>query len=125
MGKIKKFDELFEYKTFLTEQELLEMANVTDETTGIKNVVIWIGPPPTMHGHRIKISNIPNKFDGSDCFVMTIPEFDIIGNVNKSFIKTETIEKIKEFVLLNMDLIIDYSNYKTSTKELLDNLKSV
>ena len=35
--------KIFEYNDFtqLSEQELLEMANVTYKTTGIENVVLW------------------------------------------------------------------------------------
>lgn len=60
---IKKFDELFEYKNnSFSDQELLEMTNASEKVTGIKNVVLWLGPPPASHGHRIKVSNIPNSF---------------------------------------------------------------
>jgi hypothetical protein len=56
---------IFEYKNFnnLSNKELLEMSNITYKTTGIKNVVLWIGPNTEYHGKRIKVSNIPNKFD--------------------------------------------------------------
>ena len=122
MKKIKKFHDLFEFKdnTF-SDQELLEMANITDESTGIDDVVLWVGPPPPSHGHRIKVSNVANTFK-SDCFVMTIPDFKIIGDVNKSFITLEKIEKIKKFVLKNIDIILKYSNYEISTKDFLNNL---
>jgi hypothetical protein len=43
----------------LSEQELLEMANITDDESGIENVVLWIGPNPKSHGMRIKVSNVP------------------------------------------------------------------
>ena len=114
-----------EFKNYLDEQELLEMINVDEETTGIENVVIWIGPNPQSHGKRIKISNVPNTFEGSDCFTLTIPGFKIIGTVNKSLIDNNKLEQIKEFVQINVDVIIDYSDYKISTKNLLDNLKRV
>ena len=120
--KFKKFNE---FNTSMTDKELLEMANVTDETSGIKNVVIWIGPSPMAHGHRIKISNTPNTFEGSNCFVMTIPDYEIIGKINGKFITSDKIEKIKEFVKKNIEIILKYSNYQMSTKDLLDNLKSV
>jgi hypothetical protein len=34
----------------LSEQELLEMANITGDESGIENVVLWIGPNPKSHG---------------------------------------------------------------------------
>ena len=119
--------KLFEYKNFnsLSGQELLEMANVTYKTTGIKDVVLWIGPNPEYHGKRIKISNSPNKFNGSDCFTLTIPKFEIIGKVDETFITSKVLEQIKEFVNLNFQVISDYSNYLMSTEDLLANLKKV
>ena len=83
----------------LTEDELMEMANVTQKTTGIENVVIWIGPNPLSHDKIIKVSNSSNKFDGKDCFTLTIPDFKIIGTINKSVIDSKKLEKIKEFVI--------------------------
>jgi len=119
--------KILEYKNFnsFSEQELLEMANVNYETTGIKDVVLWIGPNPEYHGKRIKICNIPNKFAVTDCFTLTIPKFEIIGDVNKKLITSEVLEKIKEFVTINYQLISDYSDHLISTKTLIDNLKKV
>lgn len=109
----------------LTEDELLEMANITDETSGIKDVVIWIGPSPENHGKRIKVSNFPNRISSSDCFTLTIPKFEIVGNINTKHIDSNKLESIKDFVNKNYDLIEDYSDYKISTKKLLDELKPV
>ncbi len=119
--------KLFEYKNFnqLSEQELLEMANVTYKTTGIENVVLWIGPNPEYHGKRIKVSNLPNKFTGSNCFTLTIPKFEIVGKVDETFITTKVLDKIKEFVALNYQIISDYSDYLISTEDLIENLKKV
>jgi hypothetical protein len=131
MGKnIKNYknytQKIFEYKdNSLSEQELLEMANATEKVTGIKNIVLWLGPNPAGHWKRIKISNVPNKFDGKNCFTLTIPEFKIIGEVNTKLIDNEKIEQIKQFVLLNMQLILDYSDYKIETYDFITQLKKV
>lgn len=119
--------KIFEYKNFnsLSEQELLEMSNFTYKTTGIKDIVLWIGPNPGYHGRRIKVSNVSNKFDGKDCFTLTIPEFKIIGNVNNKLITNKILEQIKEFVNINYKIICDYSDYLISTEDLIENLKSI
>ena len=109
----------------LSEDELLEMANVTDESTGINDVVLWIGPNPTSHGKRIKVSNIPNKISSSDLFTITIPDMNIIGDVNSKFITKSKLDDIKKFITINLQLIEDYSEYKITTKRFLDNLKSI
>ena len=128
MAKLLKFDQLNEYNnqfTTLSEQELLEMVNITYKKTGIDNVVIWIGPNLKYHGKRIKISNIPNYFKIDNCFTMTIPDFKIIGDHDKKFITNKVIEQIKLFVELNIDIINSYSDYEISTEDLLDNLKQI
>jgi len=118
---------LYEFKNynFVTNDELLEMANITYKSTGIENVVIWVGPNPEYHGKRIKVSNIPNKFDGRDCFTLTIPDFKIIGEINKSLIDDRKLEQIKEFVMLNIDIINRYSDYEMSTEDFIDGLKKI
>jgi hypothetical protein len=122
---ISKYFEFIDNSNNLSEDELFEMSNVTEETTGIKDVVIWIGPNPKSHGKRVKVSNIPGKISSNDCFTLTIPKFEIIGEVNTKFIDSIKLDKIKEFILNNRSLIEDYSDYKISTKELLDGLKPV
>jgi len=123
-NKYNKINEFNKYITF-TDDELLELANATEKKTGIKNVVIWMGPPPPKHSHRIKVSNIPNSFEIDNCFTITIPDFKIIGEVDNSFINKKKLDKIFEFIKLNMDNIILYSERKTETSDFLDNLIKV
>ena len=61
---MKKYDRYITelIRTNNDEQELFELANVTYKTTGIEDVIIWIGPNPTSHDKRIKISNIYTDF---------------------------------------------------------------
>ncbi len=123
MNRMNKYFEFLDNS--FSEEELLEMANITDETTGIEGVVLWIGPNPKSHGKRVKVSNIPNKISSSDCFTITLPKFEIIGNVNSNLIDSVKMDKIKEFLTINLDLIEKYSDLQISTKQLLDGLKSV
>ena len=121
---------LFEYKEYkyssvITDDEVIEMSNITSKTTGIKDVVIWLGPNPHYHGYRIKISNVPNKFSRKDCFTLTIPKLEIIGKINNKLINNKKLEEIEEFVKINMNLIIDYSNEEIATDELIEKLKRI
>lgn len=127
MKKILNFEQLNEFKnySYITDDELLEMSNITYKTTGIQKVVLWIGPNPAGHWKRIKVSNVANKFDGKDCFTITIPDFKIIGDVNTSIITNEVMNKIIKFIQINIDIINSFSNYEISTEDLLSNLKSV
>jgi hypothetical protein len=124
MDKILDF-KLFEYNTNLSDKELLEMANVTSEETGIDDVVIWIGPNPQTHSYRVKVSNIPNKISSDNLFTITIPNLNVVGIINNKFIDSKKLEKIFNFIKLNQNIIMDYSDYKISTKQLLDNLQKI
>lgn len=121
-----KTNKILEFRDFnLTNQELMEMANITDETSGIQDVVIWIGPKEPSHGDRVKISNIPNSFNGHNCFTMTIPDLKIIGEIDNTFITSKKLKKIKEFINKNMNVILQYSHFQISTKTLLDTLQKI
>ena len=122
--KIQKLNEFIDY-TSLTNDELLEMANATSKVTGIKDIVLWMGPPPPNHGHRIKVSNKPNKISNDDLFTITIPEYKIIGEVNTNFITSKKIKEIINFIELNKNLIIEYSDNKIETLDFLTQLKKI
>jgi hypothetical protein len=124
MNKIYEFND-YKLATTITDEELMEMANVSPKKTGVKDVYIWFGPNPHFHGRRVKISNVPNKYSKNDCFTLTIPKFKIIGQYNDKLITTEVLEKIKDFINLNLKLIEDFSDEKISTDEFIDNLISI
>lgn len=111
--------------TSLNEDELLWMSSITYKSTGIKNVVLWIGHTATKE-KAIKVSNVLcPSFDGKDCFTLTIPDFKIIGKVNKELITDDVLQQIKEFVMKNLDNILEHSDFKTSSCEMIENLKSI
>lgn len=125
---MKNLYEYLEYKkiyTTISDEEVMEMANISSKKTGIENVVIWIGPNPKFHGKRIKVSNSPNKFCKDDCFTITIPDFEIIGKVNHKLISNKTLEKIIEFIKINIDVICAFSDELILTDELVDSLVPV
>lgn len=122
--KIKKVNE---YKIFtkIDDDELMEMSNISSKTTGIEDVVIWLGPNPKYHGRRIKVSNTPSKFNKNNCFTITIPDLEIIGDVNKVLVDNKKLEQIKKFISINMDVIIKYSDEEILTDEMISLLKKV
>jgi len=123
-AKIYKLNEFINYSS-LSEDEMLEMANATSKVTGIKDIVLWMGPQPPQHGYRIKVSNIPNKINSDNLFTITIPNLEIIGDVNEKFINSKKIKQIKKFVKLNQNLIIKYSDKKMETLDFLTQLKKI
>lgn len=94
-----------------------EMANYSQEYTGIKDTYIWIGPNPPQHGPRIKISNNSSFFNPHDNFTLTIPDFEIVGIINTKTIDNKKLEQIKDFVKLNIVAIVDYESGIIPTDE--------
>jgi hypothetical protein len=123
---MKKFVQINEYydlnSSSLSEQELMGMASLNYKITGINDVIIWIGPNPEHRWKRIKISNIPNKIDDKNLFTLTIPDFKVIGDVNTKLITSKVMNQIKEWVLINLKAIEDYSDRKTTTDEFITEL---
>ena len=124
MKKIFEFND-YKFATSISDEELMEMANVSPKKTGISNVYIWFGPNPHYHGRRIKVSNISNKFSKNDCFTITIPKFEIIGKYNTNLITSSVLEDIIKFVNLNIKAIEDFSDELISTDEFIDRLISI
>ena len=87
---------------------LLEMARITDKLHGIENVVIWVGMANKRRGLRIKVSNIPNKMDPNDTFVIQMPSLDYDPSQVARWIKQDTMKRILEWIKLNQQLLYDY-----------------
>ena len=120
-----KEHEYLKYATFLTDEELMTMTDISPRQTGIKDVFIWVGANPHTHDKRIKVSNVPNDFHGKDCFTMTIPDFKIIGEPNGNVVTTDILKDIVKFVELNLQLIYDYSDEKMATDIFFDKIVGI
>jgi len=123
MKKILEFKD-YDFFTTISDEELLEMANISPKKTGLKDIFICVGPNPHTDGKRINVSNIPNKFSKSDCFTVTIPDFQIVGKP-ADWITNKLMEDIEKFLTINMKLICDFSDEKISTDELIDNIQKI
>lgn len=109
----------------LIEKNLLEMANLDGQDTGIDNVIIWVGMDPHQHYLRVKVSNAPDKWS-NDNFTITIPDLIIIGKRNKQLITTAKLADIKKWIRKNLKTIAEYEQGKiVSTRELLLRLKKL
>jgi len=123
---ILKINEFFSNQS-LDDDELLEMANLWCKHTGLDDVVIWIGSTiHSKHGKRIKVSNINSKIGSSlDCFTITIPDLKIIGEVNTKHITKQKLDKIFNFINLNIDALSDVCDEKIDTVEFISRMKKV
>ena len=120
-------EQIFEYNSRMSYNELCDMISMSGEIIGFPEITIWIGQnPENIKDKRVKISNVPNKYDGKDCFEISIPNLKIKGNINKNFITDEKMKKLIKFIKINMNLILKYSTSTSlSTSVLLDSLISV
>jgi hypothetical protein len=108
------------------EDSLFEMANVTSKRHGIENVVIWVGMAPKQHGLRVKVSNIPNKMDMNDSFVIMMPSLDFDPTKVASWIDNKTMKKIMEWIKINQPLLYDYEMGNiTDTDDFLNQISKV
>lgn len=105
----------------ISEDNRHNVASISDNGTGIENVIIWIGCKigdiPV-----IKVSNNPEDLTGSDVFSIDLINYNILGKVNTQFIKKDTLDKIKMFIDKNKSHIVKYTNEEIFTDELVDEL---
>lgn len=117
--QIQKFLEM-EYIE-CNKQQLYEFADFTPEDTNLCSV-IWVDGPRNMsHGKRIKFqNNTSNKLNGGEMIPVTISEDPQIPNSVKTKlkIKEKDLTRIKQWVVLNMQTLLDYVDGKISTKQL-------
>lgn len=101
-----KLTELLSEPIFLTEDDLMEMATLSQISTGVK-VNIWIGNTDKRHGWRVKVSNFisKNKFKNGECFVVTISNEPkvVAGRV---LISNDILDDVIDWVKLNKDILI-------------------
>ena len=100
-----------------------ELTNISGAATGLGNVVIWIAPILPNQNKRIHVSNVPSKSYAGDTFIITIPDLEIIGDVNRSFIDGQKLEQIRAWVVLNQKAIEDYEEGNLLTDEFIFQLK--
>ena len=125
--KLNEFLNKISIDQSLTEDELFEMSNLYGNNTGLDDIAIWVGSSlKSKHGKRIKVSNLKTKIGSSmDCFTITTPELKVIGRVNKKHITKDKMNKIFEFINLNMQIILDICDEKIDVVEFIQNMKKV
>lgn len=123
-------EELRKYIDMVNEEynddQLFEMANVTAKRHGIENVVIWVGAAPKQHGLRVKVSNIPNKMDMNNNFVIMMPSLDYDPSQVADWISPKIMKKILQWIVFNQKLLYDYeTGIITDTDDFLNNISKV
>ena len=90
---------------------LHEMANLGSHNHGIRDIVIWVGKANKQHGLRIKVSNLKNKWS-DDNFVIQLPSLDYDPSKVANWIHGSLMLKIKQWIVLNQELLHDFETDK-------------
>lgn len=123
-------EELRQYINMVSMEEsddqLFEMANISGRDHGIAGVVIWVGRTNKQHGLRVKVSNIRNRFDVTDNFVIMMPSLDYDPAAVAKWIDYSTMQRIIKWIVINQQLLSDYeTGLMDDTREFLDKISKV
>ena len=123
-------DELLQ--TVYTDEMLLEMANISQNTTGL-DVIVWVQTNNTQSTGkhnlpRIKFqNNTSTKIQINELIPISIsdnPKMLLKNNdLNKIKISQAQINVIKQWIIKNKEILIDYWEEKITTDELFQKLK--
>ena len=142
MKNIKQFDEFIDehhfetidelLNTVYTDEMLLEMANISQSTTGL-DVIVWVQTNNTQstiqHNlPRIKFqNNTATKVQTNELIPISIADEPKIllknDELSKIKISKEQINRVIQWIVKNKEILIDYWNEKTTTDELFQKLK--
>jgi hypothetical protein len=117
--------DLLDRRTHDEELDMWQLSNFSSDFTGVDGVIIWLssGGCDLKYGPRIKVKDSMG-FDNGLC--ATIPldgqRRAILGGSN---ITEHQLDKVYEWINVNMDLIIDNWNDKIYTSELINKLKKI
>lgn len=106
---------------------LHEMANVGPRRHGIENVYIFVGSiEKAPHWLRVKVSNVPGKYDKNNNFSIKMPNLDYDPKQVATWITPKMMKEIIEWIKLNQQVLYDYETGKlTDTDDFLDNLSKI
>ena len=121
-------------QTVYTDEMLLEMANISQSTTGL-DVIIWVQTNNTQSTGkhnlpRIKFqNNTATKIQINELIPISISDDPKIllknNDLNKIKISQTKINGIKQWIMKNKEILIDYWEEKITTDELFQKLKVV
>ncbi len=142
MEYIKKFDEYIEdqnyetidelLQTVYTDEMLLEMANISQNTTGL-DVIIWVQTNNTQSTGKYNLplikfqNNTATKIQINELIPISISDEPKIllknNDLNKIKISQAQINVIKQWIIKNKEILIDYWEEKITTDELFQKIK--
>lgn len=110
----------------INKEPIYEFADLVPEDTNLC-CVLWIdGPRKMKHGKRIKFqNNTSNKLNGDELIPMTISEDPQIPKsiVSKLKINGQQIKRIKQWIILNKEILLAYANGNITTKQFYEKVR--
>lgn len=125
MNKLKQLYEAI-YDIIAPDQmSLYEMTNLSPKHTGLDHH-IWISSKGhAKHGPRVKVSNVPGKFDSENSFSMSV-EHEPTHRAGTINIKKEHVEKVKDWIKLNHDFLhTAWKSEKMDSEDHLNGIKKI
>ena len=101
---------------------LYEMSSISGDVTGIDDIFIWVGEKNPRHARRIKVSNIKGSYSKSDTCSIRLHDLTIDG-ISK--IDKKSLKKVKNFILLNKNIIEDFSEARVTFYDFIKKIKSI
>lgn len=120
--KLNRVQRLIE--TFHDAMPFNEMSSYPEKDTGIHNTIFISPKGNAKHAARIKVAVDPptSLSPFSKSISVQVDDYTVRGD---SKISAVLLSKIKKFIDLNRQVILDYWEYKIPTKELSDRLKPI
>jgi len=105
--------------------DLSEMANIRPKNSGL-SMCIYVSDKDNVksqHSARIKVSkNYGDKISKNNTFSITISDNpEVVGNTGD--IKEKDINELKQFIIKNKELLLNYWNLKIDIGDVLSSLK--
>jgi hypothetical protein len=103
----------------------MAMANLSNQSTGLGNIRLWISPQFAGHQPRLKVSNIRGRSPLSyrDGFSLSIRSpIKLLVGEPRGF-STKEMSSIYTWITLNEKVLIDYWDFKLDDEDLPNLLK--
>lgn len=101
---------------------LWEMTNLSPKHTGLDQHIWMSGKGHAKHGPRVKVSNVPNKFDDKDSFSISV-DHEPQHRAGSIKIRKEHYEKIKDWIKMNHDFL--HKAWHSDTMDSEDHLNGI
>lgn len=106
----------------ITEDELFEMCNLRKRQTGIDNI-IWVSVKNANHGPRVKVQWGDSIRESVSISIHKTNPTVVAGNEKE--LSANTLRRVKKWIVLNYDVLMNHWNMTADTADLIFGLKKL